>query len=128
MSRFIRSGATLNLAPEWTSPFGAGQGPHVASGTNDMYFDGKVQEQFGSYLAGEPWGPSLNDGTVFTHELSHTVSGYSLRDPLNVAHSENLYRGWTGTVARKDYGVLSQGGASEPVPTRSVWDGLMLTW
>lgn len=131
MSRFIRSGSTLHLAPERTSPFYNPinpPGPHVVTGTNNMYFDGNMQGRYGSFMGGEPWGPTLDDGTVFTHELGHTASGYGLRDPLNVAHSENLYRGWTGAPARNDYGVLSQGQQSTPVRNRSVWDGLTTTW
>lgn len=135
MSRFIRSGTVLNLASEASSPWGPGQGPHVTPGTNNMYFDGDPQNSsfgshgtIGQFVANESWGPSFDGGTAFTHELGHTASGYSFGDPLNVAHSENLYRGWTGAPARNDYGVSSQGQFSQPVVNRSFWDGLTVAW
>jgi hypothetical protein len=122
MSRYIKSGNSLNIFSESVSPFGAGQGPHVNGGTDNMYFDGDVQTRLGSVLSGEPWGPTLDDATTFIHEGGHTATGFGYNDPLNVAHSENMYRAWVGTPARNDYGVLSQGGASQPVPNRSAWD------
>ena len=128
MSRFINRGVVLNLSPESVSPVGANAGPHVMSHTNNMYLSGGVQGRFGGLIAQEPWGPTLDDGTVFTHELGHTAAGFSVGDPLNVALSENLYRGWVGTPPRSDYGILSRGQASQPVPSRSLWDQLVWTW
>jgi osmotically inducible lipoprotein OsmB len=132
-SRMIRNfrsaGAILSLASESVSPHGAGLGPHVTTGTNDMYFNGDVQGRFGQDFAGEPWGPSLNDATTLVHELGHTrSSGLAFGDPLNVAKSENLYRGWMGTPARKDYALTSRGQSSEPVPDRSPVEVFGQTW
>lgn len=73
---------------------------------------------FGAFVAGEPWGPSMNDAVTFVHELGHTQSGFMVRDPLNVALSENPYRLWMGLPTRDDYAVLSQGQSPMPVPLR----------
>lgn len=125
MSKYIKSGANLNLFSEVVSPFGPGQGPHVRRGTDDMYFDGDTQSRYGSTFDGEPWGPSLDDATTFIHEGGHTATGFNRADPLNVAYSENMYRAWVGSPARNDYGVLSMGGQSRPVPNRTAWDMLL---
>jgi RHS repeat-associated protein len=128
MSGFRSSGAMLTISPESSSPAGVGIGPHVITGTNDMYFDGNVQSRLGNLLAGEPWGPSLNDATTFVHELGHTVAGFNVQDPLNVSVSENLYRSWMGTPARSDYALLAQGQTSDPVPSRSIVDRIWRPW
>ena len=120
MSRFIRSGSTLNIFPE-----GSG-GPYVSGGTNDMHFNGDIQgSATGSSISGESWGPSTDDATIFTHEAGHTASGFNLTDPLNVAYSENLYRSWIGSPSRNDYAILSQGEKSDPVPNRSFWNSFL---
>ena len=134
MAKFRSVGEVLNVLPEDSSPSGTGLGPHVAPGTNDMYFNGDAQHSpvggsaLGAFVAGEPWGPSLDDATTFIHELNHTLTGGNMVDPGNVAYSENMYRRWMGTPGRNDYAILSMGQASEPVPTRSLMSQLIHTW
>ena len=130
MSKFIRAGAALNVASEASSPFGSNMGPHVGSGTNDMYFDGNTNSVSGD-ISFEPWGPSMDGGTVFTHEMGHTSATYNFSDPLNVAHTENLYRAWNGLHARNDYGVLNNPSIpvySIPVPNRTLGQNLIYSY
>ena len=96
---------------------------------NDMYFDGTNKSTTG-YTAGESWGPSMDGGTIFTRELGHALNGYNYSggptnvvEPLNVSHTENLYRAWNGLPPRNDYGILSLGQQSIAIPHRSIWEG-----
>src|SRR5690606_2697444 len=142
LDKFNDSGAVLSLRPESASPAAfRNPGPHVMSGTNDMYFDGDVQNdmlgsgnnqmRFGDLVAYETWGPSMDDATTFVHELGHTASALNLVDPKNVAYTENLYRTWMGTPHRNDYSILNNpmiNQFSNPVPTRSFWEFITQTY
>jgi RHS repeat-associated protein len=129
MGQFRSGSSILNLFPEYSSPAGLGLGPHVITGTNDMYFDGNFQgSNLYGLISGETWGPTMDDGAVFVHELNHTLSAANMNDPLNVAYSENLYRAWMGAPMRNDYNILSMGQSSLPVPQRSLVDQVIFTW
>lgn len=87
--------------------------------------------RFGALVAHEPWGPSMDDATVFTHELGHTASGFNLQDHvlnLNVSNAENTFRGWAGSPPRMDYAIRFIGQAPDPVASRGVWANLTHPW
>jgi hypothetical protein len=121
MSGFQSSGAILEFLSE-------PPGPGVLTGTNTAYFSGNFQANHGTAVAGETWGPSMNDAAVLIHELGHCASGFNITDranePLNVSQSENLYRGWMGLPFRQNYYI----GGHPDVPGRSVLDILLRTW
>lgn len=131
MDRYTRSRSVLELNLENNSPGGAGRGPHVLSPSNRMFFDGNIQARLGALLAGEPWGPSMDDPTAFIHELGHTLSGFNLPDyglNLNVARAENPFRSWAGLPLRNDYALLAQGEASSPVSSRGFCANTFHPW
>ncbi|ESP94244.1 RHS repeat domain-containing protein [Pseudoalteromonas luteoviolacea] len=145
LNKFRSSNETLSVLPESTSPYnfqcGGACGPHVPTGSNTIYFDGNVQntmlgnKSFGELVANEPWGPSMDDGTTFIHELAHTRTAGGYGDPQSysigpdaVSQAENKYRAWMGAPLRKDYALLSLGGVSRPVYQRTIWDKATDTW
>lgn len=145
LNKFRSSNETLSVLQESSSPHnaqcGGACGPHVPTGSNTIYFDGNVQntmlgnKAFGQWASNEPWGPSMDDGTTFIHELAHTRTGGDYRDPKSysigpdaVSHAENKYRSWMGAPLRQDYALLSLGGISRPVYQRSFWDIAVDTW
>ncbi len=109
-----------------------GGGPNTMPFTNDIHFNGDIQKNNGTTFAGENWSASMDDASVMVHEMGHALNGFNYHsqfvpgdsEPMNVSHSENLYRAWVGSPVRNDYGVLSQGGQSLPIPNRSILEGL----
>lgn len=96
-SKFRNSKEKLYLSPERES-YAPNIGPHVVTGTNSMYFNGEFDKSpLKKYL------PDATDGVVFTHELGHTRTGYNVRDPINVAITENRFRNWNGLKSRPNY-------------------------
>ncbi|MBF0385452.1 MAG: hypothetical protein HQL27_06225 [Candidatus Omnitrophica bacterium] len=128
MSKFIKSGSRLNIFAESVRPDGVAR---PGTRGNDMWFNGD-DSSTKNIVSHEPWGSSMDGGTIFTHELGHASSGgnYS-SEILNVSNTENLYRAWNGSPARNDYGVLHNPNildVSTPIPNRSVWQGLAHTY
>ena len=136
MGEFINKNETLNLFPEYASPYGYFQGPHVDPGTNNMYYDGDPQNSLvidgngnivplGSLAAQFTWGATVDPGNAFVHELGHTVAGEGLLDfPVgaNVAYNENPYRMWMGQPSRGEYNW------NVPVHPRPALDQLLYPW
>jgi hypothetical protein len=98
------------------------------AGSNRMFFTGGFQARLGSIVGGEPWGHSMDDATVFVHELGHTLAGFNVADPWNTAFAENTFRSWAGTPTMNDYGLVAQGRPSLPVPSRGFWANLLHPW
>lgn len=150
MASYKKNSAILHIYAESASSYtnGLRLGPHVVYGSNDMYFDGNTQQTllslpdggmttYGSFVAGEPWGPSTDDGTTFIHELGHTRTAGGLLDswhqdasPLTdvVGQAENKYRAWMGLPSRDDYSIPSRGQDPAPVHQPPFRDQRLTPW